>query len=131
MEEKPTTPISKSVTPTSGGSGSSIAGSSALKPLVKTPNLGKIYGNEDNSKMTKYEEVNDGVFFTAAQYPHYLTGAGPHDLQAAATAYGSLHNNLPPSLNAYPRPPLVGYDPHSQMRAPLGTTLGGIHGGKP
>ncbi|XP_065221828.1 protein groucho isoform X3 [Planococcus citri] len=107
MEEKPTTPISKSVTPTSGGSGSSVAGSSALKPLVKTPTL-------------------------AAGYPHYLTGAGPHDLQAAAaSAYGSLHNNLPPALNAYPRPPLVGYDPHSQMRAPLGGSLGGIHGGKP
>lgn len=45
----------------------------------------------------------------AAQYPHYLAGAGPHDLQAAAAAgaYGSLHNNLPPALNAYPRPPLV------------------------
>lgn len=45
----------------------------------------------------------------AAQYPHYLAGAGPHDLQAAAAAgaYGSLHNNLPPSLNAYQRPPLV------------------------
>ncbi|KAK7574055.1 hypothetical protein V9T40_011246 [Parthenolecanium corni] len=108
MEEKPTTPISKSVTPTSGGSGSSVSGLSALKPLVK-PSL-------------------------AAQYPHYLAGAGPHDLQAAAAAgaYGSLHNNLPPSLNAYQRPPLVGYDPHSQMRAPLGpAALGGIHGGKP
>ena len=43
MEEKPTTPISKSVTPTSGGSGSSVAGSSALKPLVKTPTLGKFF----------------------------------------------------------------------------------------
>lgn len=49
------------------------------------------------------------VFAAAAQYPHYLAGAGPHDLQAAAaaTAYGSLHNNLPPGLNAYPRTPLV------------------------
>lgn len=48
-------------------------------------------------------------YFAAAQYPHYLAGAGPHELQAAAAAgaYGSLHNNLPPSLNAYPRPPLV------------------------
>lgn len=33
--EKPTTPISKSVTPTSGGSGSSTAaGASGLKPVV-------------------------------------------------------------------------------------------------
>lgn len=106
MEEKPATPISKSVTPTSGGSGNSV-GASALKPLVKTPTLG-------------------------APYTHYM-GAGPHELQAAAaaSAYGSLHNNLPPGLNAYPRPPLVGYDPHSQMRATLGTALGAIPGGKP
>lgn len=41
MEEKPTTPISKSVTPTSGGSGSSAAGASGLKPIVKPPTLGK------------------------------------------------------------------------------------------
>lgn len=39
MEEKPTTPISKSVTPTSGGSGGSVAGASAMKPLVKPPSL--------------------------------------------------------------------------------------------
>ncbi|XP_066994084.1 transducin-like enhancer protein 4 isoform X2 [Anabrus simplex] len=101
--EKPTTPISKSVTPTSGGSGSSAAGSSGLKPVVKPPTL--------------------------AQYPHYLAGAAPHDLQAGA--YGALHNNLPPALNSYPRPPLVSYDPHSQMRTPLGPGLGGIPGGKP
>ncbi|XP_075227297.1 protein groucho-like isoform X1 [Lycorma delicatula] len=109
LEEKPTTPISKSVTPTSGGSGSSAAGASGLKPIVKPPTL--------------------------AQYPHYLSGASPHDLQvqaaAAVGAYGALHNNLPPALNSYNRPPLVGYDPHSQMRAPLGPTLGGIPGGKP
>ncbi|KAI5722960.1 hypothetical protein M8J76_016223 [Diaphorina citri] len=109
MEEKPSTPISKCVTPTSGGSGSSQAGGSgALKPIVKPPTL--------------------------AQYPHYLGGASPHEIQAAAAAgaYGALHNNLPPSLNAYPRPPLVGYDPHSQMRAPLGpASLAGIPGGKP
>uniref|UniRef100_A0A0K8SNJ1 Groucho/TLE N-terminal Q-rich domain-containing protein n=6 Tax=Lygus hesperus TaxID=30085 RepID=A0A0K8SNJ1_LYGHE len=105
MEEKPTTPISKSVTPTSGGSSGSVAASGAMKPLVKPPSL--------------------------SQYPHYLAGAGPHDLQAAA-GYGALHNNLPPSLNSYPRPPMVGYDPHAQMRAPpLGPALGGIPGGKP
>lgn len=62
-------------------------------------------------------------------------GAPPHELQAAAAAgagYGALHNNLPPALNNYPRPPLqVGYDPHSQMRAPVVPSLGGIPGGKP
>lgn len=103
--EKPTTPISKSVTPTSGGSsgGGSAggAGGSGLKPVVKPPSL----------------------------YPHYLAGAaGPHELQS----FGALHNNLPPALNSYPRPPLVSYDPHPQMRAPLGpAALGGIPGGKP
>ncbi|XP_060524762.1 transducin-like enhancer protein 4 [Cylas formicarius] len=108
--EKPTTPISKSVTPTSAAGSSS--GSGGLKPVVKPPTLG--------------------------QYPPYLAMAngGPHDLQAAAAAagagYGGLHNNLPPALNNYPRPPLqVGYDPHTQMRAPVVPALGGIPGGKP
>lgn len=58
----------------------------------------------------------------------------PHDLQAAAaaSAYGAIHNNIPPTLNNYPRPPLqVGYDPHSQMRAPVVPGLAGIPGGKP
>ncbi|XP_026685962.1 transducin-like enhancer protein 3 [Diaphorina citri] len=76
----------------------------------------------------------NGIRHMHAQYPHYLGGASPHEIQAAAAAgaYGALHNNLPPSLNAYPRPPLVGYDPHSQMRAPLGpASLAGIPGGKP
>lgn len=72
---------------------------------------------------------------TLAQYPHYLGPAAPHELQAAAAAaagaYGALHNNLPPALNSYPRPPLVNYDPHPQMRAPLGPGLGTIPGGKP
>lgn len=48
MEEKPTTPISKSVTPTSGGSGSSVAGLSAMKPLVK-PTLGTSWKLENGS----------------------------------------------------------------------------------
>ncbi|KAK6631264.1 Transducin-like enhancer protein 3-B [Polyplax serrata] len=106
--EKPTTPISKSVTPTSGGSASSAPGASGVKTVAKPSSL--------------------------AGYPHYLTGAPPHDL-AQAGAYGALHNNLPPALNNYPRPPLVGYDPQvpqvAHMRAPLGPGLGGIPGGKP
>lgn len=104
--EKPTTPISKSVTPTSAGSGGSVAGVSGLKPVMKPPALG--------------------------QYP-YLAGAGPHELQAAAGAYGALnHHNHLPALNNYPRPPLqVGYDPHAQIRAPVVPGLGGIPGGKP
>lgn len=39
--EKPTTPISKSVTPTSAGSAGSGAGGSGLKPVVKPPTLGQ------------------------------------------------------------------------------------------
>ncbi|XP_066256752.1 transducin-like enhancer protein 4 isoform X1 [Euwallacea similis] len=109
MEDKPSTPISKSVTPTSAAGSSS--GSGAMKSVPKAGSLG--------------------------QYPPYLgmpNGAPPHELQAAAagTGYGALHNNIPPALNNYPRPPLqVGYDPHSQMRAPVVPNLGGIPGGKP
>lgn len=62
-----------------------------------------------------------------------MAGAPPHDL-AQAGAYGALHNNLPPALNNYPRPPLVAYDPQvpqvAHMRAPLGPSLG-VPGGKP
>ncbi|KAK9712321.1 WD domain, G-beta repeat [Popillia japonica] len=106
--DKPTTPISKSVTPTSVTPGA--AGSSGLKPVVKPPALG--------------------------QYPPYLAGmsngAAPHELQAAAGAYGAMHNNLQPSLNNYPRPSLqVSYDPHPQMRAPVVPGIPGIPGGKP
>lgn len=111
MEDKPSTPIAKSVTPTSVAG--SAPGSSAMKSVSKPAALG--------------------------QYPPYLgipNGAPPHELQAAAAAagagYGALHNNIPPGLNNYPRPALqVGYDPHSQMRAPVVPSLGGIPGGKP
>lgn len=113
MEEKPSTPISKCVTPTSAGSGGSQAGggasAGALKPIVKPPTL--------------------------AHYPQYLGGASPHEIQAAAAAAGAYGAHLPPTLNAaYPRAPLVGYDPHAQMRAPPigpGAALAGIPGGKP
>ncbi|XP_071050806.1 protein groucho-like isoform X1 [Onthophagus taurus] len=106
--EKPTTPISKPVTPTSGTPGA--AGGSGLKPVVKPPALG--------------------------QYPSYLAGmsngASAHDFQAAAAgAYGAMHNNLPPALNNYPRQLQVGYDPHSQIRAPVVPGIAGIPGGKP
>ncbi|CAH1100207.1 unnamed protein product [Psylliodes chrysocephalus] len=113
MEEKPPTPISKSVTPTSAAGSSSGSASGGLKP-IKQQGLG--------------------------QYPPYLAmsnGGAPHELQAAAAAaaagnYAGLHNNIPPALNNYPRPPLqVGYDPHSQMRAPVVPGLGAIPGGKP
>lgn len=63
----------------------------------------------------------------------FISFAGaPHELQAAAGAYGAMHNNLQPSLNNYPRPSLqVSYDPHPQMRAPVVPGIPGIPGGKP
>ncbi|GAB0097142.1 TLE_N domain-containing protein [Sergentomyia squamirostris] len=110
LEDKPSTPISKSVTPTnSSANGHAGAPPVAVKAVAKPPVL------------------NPG-------YPHYLgplNGAGPHELQAAYGAPG-VHNNLPPAINNYPRAPLqVGFDPHPQMRAPLGPALGAIPGGKP
>uniref|UniRef100_A0A1L8DX46 Putative transducin-like enhancer of split protein n=1 Tax=Nyssomyia neivai TaxID=330878 RepID=A0A1L8DX46_9DIPT len=112
LEDKPSTPISKSVTPTNSSNGHAGAppGGAVVKAVAKPPVL------------------NPGG------YPHYLgplNGAAPHELQAAYGAPG-VHNNLPPAINNYPRAPLqVGFDPHPQMRAPLGPALGAIPGGKP
>ncbi|XP_055693743.1 protein groucho-like isoform X1 [Lutzomyia longipalpis] len=112
LEDKPSTPISKSVTPTNSSNGHAGAppGGGVVKAVAKPPVL------------------NPGA------YPHYLgplNGAAPHELQAAYGAPG-VHNNLPPAINNYPRAPLqVGFDPHPQMRAPLGPALGAIPGGKP
>ncbi|XP_040164297.1 protein groucho-like isoform X1 [Anopheles arabiensis] len=105
LDDKPTTPIAKPATPTN-----SVASNGVPKVVNKPP------------------VINPG-------YPPYLAGplnGAPHDLQAAAAAaaYGGpgVHNNLPHSLNNYARAPLA-FDPHSQMRAPLGPI--GIPGGKP
>lgn len=123
LEDKPSTPISKSITPTSGGSGCSGAAGSSMKPMVKGPSLGKpcapttAWWSDPNRSSSppqqQQQPTNAPLISFAAQYPHYLAGgASPHDLQAAAAAagaYGALHNNLPPSaaLNSYPRPALV------------------------
>jgi groucho len=124
MEDKPSTPIAKSVTPgpnNAGGPGgpsngiSGGGGAGGGGGLVKT--------------VAKPPVLNPG-------YPPYLgplNGGNPHDLQAAA-AYAAAGVHLPPGLNNYPRPPLqVGFDPHAQMRAPpLGPAApGAIPGGKP
>ncbi|XP_053689814.1 protein groucho-like isoform X2 [Sabethes cyaneus] len=100
LDDKPTTPIAKPATPTN-----SAASNGVPKVVTKPPVL------------------NPG-------YPPYLAGplnGGPHELQAA---YGgpAVHNNLPHSLNNYARAPLA-FDPHPQMRAPLGPIA--IPGGKP
>lgn len=151
LEDKPATPIAKSVTPTnsnpSNGIGANGAGGSGA---------GGSNGNGANGNGSGGGGVGGpggpppgGLVKAVAKppvlnpnYPHYLgpmNGAAPHDLQAAAAAaaaYGAaagVHNNLPPGLNNYPRAPLqVGFDPHAQMRAPpLGAALSGIPGGKP
>ncbi|XP_077291523.1 protein groucho-like isoform X2 [Arctopsyche grandis] len=108
--DKPTTPISKSVTPTSGGSSGGSGGQGAagvgLKPVVKTPALG--------------------------QYPYHMAAmngqysAGPHELQAAygaAAGAGVLHGaGLAP-----PYPPRAPLQPYEALRTPLAA----IPGGKP
>lgn len=118
LEEKPSTPIAKSVTPTNSNPSNGIGGGSSSNGGQGPPGGVKA--------VAKPPVLNPN-------YPHYLggpmNGAGPHDL-----AYGAagVHNNLPPGLNNYPRAPLqVGFDPHPQMRAPLGGALSAIPGGKP
>ncbi|XP_042898495.1 transducin-like enhancer protein 4 isoform X1 [Parasteatoda tepidariorum] len=105
--EKSTTPVPKSVTPTS--SGGSTPGSSGMKPLPKPPPMD---------------------LFAGPAYPYPMHGpAGAHpglpaDLSSsAAFSQGVLHGNISPALNNYSRS-LVGYDPH-QMRAPFGAVSGG------
>lgn len=114
MEEKPSTPISKSVTPTNSNSTNGIGNNSIVKSVAKPPVLNP-------------------------NYPHYLgpmNGGAPHDLQAAygaaAAAAAAAGHNLPAGLNNYPRAPLqVGFDPHPQLRAPpLGPALAAIPPGK-
>lgn len=107
LEDKPSTPVAKSVTPTSGSNG--MPPGAMMKGIVKPPVLN-------------------------AGYPHYLgplNGAPPPELAAAYGAAG-MQGGLPPGIPAgYPRAPLpVGYDPHPQLRA-LGPSLGSLAGGKP
>ena len=94
---KPPTPVSKSITPTSSGSGTPSSSKGGTKP---TTSIGP-------------------------PYP-YLHGAGhpglPADLSAAAAAaaaaygpQGILNHNMGPGLNSFPRG-LMGYDPHSGLR---------------
>lgn len=133
MEEKPSTPISKSVTPNgtngigpsngNGHGGPSNGGGPMGGPSGAVPVGGLV-------KALPKPPMNPGY------PPHYLgplNGAAPHDLQAAygaAAAAAAAGHNLPPGMNNnYPRPPMqVGFDPHPQMRAP---PLTGIAAGKP
>ncbi|XP_031780941.1 protein groucho isoform X7 [Nasonia vitripennis] len=112
--EKPTTPISKPVTPTSagelyyGGSSSGSGGlksSSSSKPLVSASPIGP---------------------YPPHYPPPHHPPAGPHV---------DMLGYPPGALNGYPgaRPPLQQlYDHHSNMRAPLGPlAVPGVPGGKP
>ena len=131
LEDKPSTPIAKSVTPTnsnpsngiSGGAGGSGSGSSGSNGGGSGSNPGGLV-----KAVAKPPVLNPN-------YPHYLgpmNGAAPHEIQAAAYGAAGVHNNLQPGLNNYPRAPLqMGFDPHPQMRAPLGPSLSAIPGGKP
>lgn len=117
LEEKPSTPIAKSVTPTNSNPSNGIGSGSSSNGGGQMPPSGVV------KAVAKPPVLNPN-------YPHYLgpmNGAGPHDLGAYGAA--GVHN-LPPGLNNYPRAPLqVAFDPHPQhMRAPIG---GAIPGGKP
>lgn len=109
LEDKPSTPVAKSVTPTNSSGSNGLPPAGMMKGVVKPPVL------------------NPG-------YPHYLgplNGAPPPELQAAYGPAG-IPGGIPPGLGGYPRAPLqVGYDPHQQLRAPLGPGLGSLTGGKP
>lgn len=103
--EKPPTPISKPVTPTSAGGSSSGSGghksSGSSKPLVSASAVGP---------------------YPQHYPPPHHPPAGPHV---------DMLGYPPGALNGYPaRPPLQQlYDPHGGMRAPLGPL--GVPGGKP
>lgn len=103
--EKPPTPISKPVTPTSAGGSSSGSGglksSGSSKPLVSASGVGP---------------------YPQHYPPPHHPPAGPHV---------DMLGYPPGALNGYPaRPPLQQlYDPHGGMRAPLGAL--GVPGGKP
>ncbi|XP_026666512.1 transducin-like enhancer protein 4 isoform X4 [Ceratina calcarata] len=107
--EKPTTPISKPLTPTSGSAiGASLKHSGSAKILQGPPPPG----------------------VPSAYPPHYAPGPPPHHLAPAGQhphvdmmGYnGYVAPRAPPSLQQL-------YDPHVAMRAPMGSV--GVPGGKP
>lgn len=114
-EEKPSTPIAKSVTP----SPSNQVPTNGIPPMSGPPGT-------PGASSPLVKAVPKPPVLNAGAYPPYLgqmNGAAPHELQAAA-AY-----NMPHGFG--PRAPgmQVGFEPHPQMRAPpIGA---GIPGGKP
>ncbi|XP_066599060.1 protein groucho-like [Prorops nasuta] len=106
--EKPTTPISKSLTPTSASAGASLKSSSSAKLHQGPPPPGL-----------------PGAY--PPHYPpgpptHHLTAAGQHPHAEMMAFNGYAAPRAPPSLQQL-------YDPHAAMRAPLGAVS--IPGGKP
>ncbi|XP_054160322.1 transducin-like enhancer protein 4 [Oppia nitens] len=101
--DKPPTPLSKPITPTSSGS-TTPSSSTNKTPKAIGPSYPYLHG-------------------APAGHPSL-----PADLSVAAGAYpqGLLHNNINPALNSYPRGLVPGYDAHPSLRTP-----GFIPGGKP
>lgn len=125
--------------PSSSDRGSSSNGSTTpsnpnqkikLEDKPSTPGVqnGNVASGIPKSVVAKPPALNPGP-----GYPHYLNG-NPHEMQAYAAAVAAAGNNLPPGAG-YPRGPPgipLGFDPHSQMRAPpLGPAMAAMAGGKP
>ncbi|XP_018050498.1 PREDICTED: protein groucho-1-like isoform X1 [Atta colombica] len=117
--EKPTTPISKSFTPTSGSTVAAIG--SSIKP--------------NSGKLSQGPPMPSGSVASAVPYPsslHYPPSGLPPPHNLAPVAHGQhSHVDVIAAYNGYPppRPPAVLqqlYDPHTALRNPVGT-----QGGKP
>lgn len=118
--EKPMTPISKPLTPTSGAA-------AVISNSIKS--------STPSSKLLQGPPVPPGVIPPpAVTYPgslHYPPPGPPHNLVAAVGQHPHVDMM---AYNGYatPRPPASLhqlYDPHSAMRAPVGSIA--IPGGKP
>ncbi|XP_076323002.1 transducin-like enhancer protein 4 isoform X2 [Tachypleus tridentatus] len=108
--DKSTTPVPKSITPTS--SSGSTPGSSGLKSVPKGPPIGPPYPYPIHSNMAGSH------------------GPVPAELGSnAAFSPSMLHNNISPSLSSYPRSMVGSYDPHTALRNAAG--FGPVAGGKP
>lgn len=104
LEEKPSTPLSKSVTPTNsnGTNGENSFNSNRWN------DINRIHLISGDKNLPKPPVLNPN-------YPHYLAGVPP-ELQGGPYPGPVPGHNIPAG---YPRPPLqMGFDAHPQMRAP-------------
>ncbi|CAG5100221.1 Similar to tle3b: Transducin-like enhancer protein 3-B (Danio rerio) [Cotesia congregata] len=104
--EKPTTPISKPMTPTSASGG--VKATSSSKLLQGPPPQGVSGGYPSH--------------YPPGPPPHHLPPAGLHPHVDMMGYNGYAAPRGPPSLQQL-------YDPHNAIRAPAGAV--GVHGGKP